>query len=84
MQTIRNLVFEGESINIDHKHFMDCAFKNCILQYSGEPFTLERTQLTDCRYAFFGLARGTVHFLHCIGLLPENPQQWFELPETAN
>ena len=84
METIRNLNFEGESVSIDHKHFMDCSFRDCVLQYSGEPFTLERTQLTNCRYVFFGLARGTVHFLQCTGLLPHNPQQWLELPETVN
>jgi hypothetical protein len=84
METIRDTAFEGESISVDHKHFMDCTFKNCVLEYSGQSFTLERTQLTNCRYVFFGLARGTVHFLQCIGLLPDNPHQWFELPESVN
>ncbi len=84
METISNITFEGESISVDHKHFMDCTFSNCILEYSGEPFTLERTQLTNCRYVFFGLARGTVHFLQCIGLLPHSPEQWLEFPEQVN
>lgn len=84
METISNLVFEGESVQVDHKHFVECVFRNCVLEYSGEPFTFERTQLTDCRYVFFGLARGTVHFLHCIGLLPENPLQWSEVSDVIN
>ena len=84
METLRNLTFVSESVTVDHKHFMDCTFKDCILEYSGEPFTFERTQLTNCRYVFYGLARGTVHFLQCIGLLPANPQQWQELSEQVN
>ena len=84
METLRNLTFESQSINVDHKHFIECTFKDCVLQYSGEAFTFERTHLTNCRYVFFGLARGTVHFLHCIGLLPENTHQWLEVPEQIN
>jgi hypothetical protein len=84
METIRNIFFEGQSINVDHKHFIECTFKDCILEYSGQSFTFERTQLTNCRYVFFGLARGTVHFLQCIGLLAEDPEQWVELSESVN
>jgi hypothetical protein len=84
METIHNLSLNGESVRVDHKHFIGCTFTNCILEYSGESFTFERTQLTNCRYVFYGFARGTVHFLQCTGLLPENPEQWLEVPECVN
>jgi hypothetical protein len=84
MERIVNQHFTGRSVTVDQKHFVGCTMTDCILEYSGQPFTLESTQLTGCRYVFFGFARGTVHFLQSVGLLPSLSEDWRELPEQIH
>lgn len=84
METIQDQVIEGQSISIDCKLFRDCTLVRCILEYSGEPVIFERTQLQNCTYLFFGPARGTVHFLQSVGLMPYQPSDWGEFPDQVH
>ncbi len=63
MDTFRNLTLEIKTVTLDGKHFIDCTFSNCTLEYSGGPVTLERTHLRRCHYVFFGKAQMTVRLL---------------------
>ena len=67
---------------MDGKSFVDCILHDCVLEYSGGSLVLERTQLTGCRYVFFGGARGTVHFLQSVGLLADTG--FSEFPELVH
>ncbi len=84
MQTIQQRVFEGEVLEMDDKHFIDCTLTNCILRYSGRALVLEKTLLRGCNYVFFGRAKGTVRFLEMMGLLRAQAGEWGEFPELEN
>jgi hypothetical protein len=84
MEVVQGQVIQGQSVEIDHKTFIDCTLINCILNYSGEPVTFQRTRFQGCRYVFFGLARRTVHFLQGAGLMDYDPADWGELPSQVN
>ena len=84
MELIQNLILEGELVTIDDKHFVDCTFIDCILEYRGQAVSFERTQMSGCRYVFFGHARSTVHFLQGAGLMPYTPGEWGEFPDMIH
>ena len=84
METIRNRTIRGESVLVDGKIFIDCELVDCLLEYSGGPIVFERTNLSGCRYVFFGPARGTVHFLQGVGLMAHSSQQWAEFPDLVH
>ncbi len=75
-ETIYNRTFTAEAVQVDCKRFIDCSFHQCTLEYSGLPFTLERTRLAGCRYVFFGAARATIHFLQLTDLLKSADEAW--------
>ena len=78
MQRIQQRVFEGEVLEMDDKHFIECTLTNCILRYSGGELVLEKTLLRGCNSVFFGRARGTVRFLQTMGLLANLGSEWGE------
>jgi hypothetical protein len=84
MQLVQSQTIQGESLDIDNKYFIDCTLEDCTLEYSGCPVTFERTHLLRCRYVFRGLARTTVQFLQCTGLMPHEPSEWGEFPQQVN
>ncbi len=84
VQTIQQRVFEGEVLEMDDKHFIDCRLTNCVLRYSGRALVIEKTRLQGCNYVFFGRARGTIHFLQMMGLLPPEGTDWGEFPEMEH
>ena len=63
MELIQNESFSDESVELDAKHFINCTFTNCILNYHGGEVVFDRTQMNGCRHVFFGLARRTLHYL---------------------
>ena len=84
MELIQGQTILGESLDIDNKYFIDCTLEDCTLEYSGRPVTFERTHLRGCRYVFHGLAKTTVQFLQCTGLMQHNPSEWGEFQPQVN
>ena len=70
MRIIRGLRIEGELVEIDGTHFIDCVLCECILEYGGGDVILERTLITQCHHVFHGRARRTVSYLESVGLMP--------------
>ena len=84
MELLSGLTIKDECVQIDDKHFIDCVFINCILEYSGRDVAFESTRMSGCRYVFFGRARQTLHFLQGVGLMEHNPEHWGEFPSLPN
>ncbi len=84
MDYIRREHYQDETVSLDGKHFSDCTFQNCSLEYSGGPVVLERTSLRGCQYVFFEQAQMTVRLLQGIGLMPFNVVEWAEFSELVH
>ena len=69
MELVADTTFTATTIELDGKHFRNCAFESCELLYDGGVVTFERTLFKDCSYAFAGQARRTVDLLRVIGLM---------------
>ncbi len=83
MQVVSGVTIEGESFELDGKHFIDCTLLNCILEYSGGEVVLERTHIRGCRHVFYGKAKLTLHYLQGVGLMPYKPAEWGEFSEQV-
>ena len=83
MKTVQGQLFEEEVLNIDDTHYVDCTLTNCQLRYSGHPVAFERTRLNGCRYVFYGHARGFIHFLQHVGLMPYSSSEWGEFSQQV-
>jgi hypothetical protein len=84
VQTVNRLTIQGESVEIDSKHFVDCTLVDCVLEYSGGDVIFERTEMRGCRHVFFGRARQTLHYLQGVGLMPYSPSEWAEFSEQVH
>ena len=84
MDTIQSQVIRNECIAVDDKAFVDCELIDCLIEYSGGSIVFERTVLSGCRFVFFGPARGTVHFLQGVGLIPDATAEWCEIPDLVH
>ncbi len=71
-------------MELDRKSFVQCTFINCVLNYHGYEVSFDRTEMRGCRHVFFGRARRTLHYLHGVGMMPHNPLEWGEFPESVN
>ena len=71
MEIIQDLKMRGETVRLDDRHFIDCTFTDCILEYSGSEVILERTSMRGCRHALHGPAFLTAQYLSAVGLLPD-------------
>jgi hypothetical protein len=76
METIEGRTMHDEIIRMDEKCFVGCTLIHCTLEYGGGPVILERTQLTGCRYVFFGKAKASIDFLQCVGLMSRVDPRW--------
>lgn len=70
MEVIRELDMRNETVRLDGRHFIDCTFTDCILEYGGSEMILERTTFTSCRHVFFGHAFMTLQYLKVAGVAP--------------
>ena len=84
MEVIQDQLIEDQAVIIDKKEFRDCTLVRCVLEYSGGSVIFERTKFQNCTYVFFGPARGTVHFLQSVGLMPYQPSDWGEFPDAVH
>jgi hypothetical protein len=81
MQTIENQQEVGSVIHLDGKMFINCAYTNCKIVYSGGDYGWERTTFTNCEVSLAGAARRTMDLLTHFGIFkPQGGQQ--PLPQT--
>lgn len=80
MQIISGLTIENTTVVLDGKHFVDCTFTDCVLEYSGQKVIIETTNFKACRFLFIGEAGRTVELLQLLemmsmenDLVPETP-----------
>ena len=76
MEIIRDQVFSDETVRLDGKHFIDCRFTSCTLEYGGEEVIFERTAMHDCNHMLYGHARQTAKYMQLMGLLDETRDRW--------
>ncbi len=84
MEIIEGEVFSGESVELDDKHFINCKFIDCILEYHGREVGFDRTQMNGCRHVFYGRARRTLHYLQGVGLMQYSPSDWGEFDSSVH
>ena len=72
MRIVRGQCIDGELLEVDGNHFIDCNLTECILQYAGGHVVMERTRVTGCHHVFVGPARLTVNSLESMELVPPN------------
>lgn len=66
-------------MELDDKHFINCKFIDCILEYHGREVGFDRTHMNGRRHVFNGRARRTLHYLQGVGLMQYSPSDWGEL-----
>lgn len=69
MEIIQDLDVRNETVRLDDRHFIDYTFTDCVLEYGGSEFILERTSMRNCRHAFYGSAFLTAQYLSAMGML---------------
>ena len=61
---IEGKVFRQKSLSLDGKHFEDCLFDRCRLDYAGDiPPTLTGCSFENCEFSVSGKAAYTLAFL---------------------
>ena len=68
---------EDQTVVLDGKNFEDCAFHRCVLEYSGDPMSIQRTEFNECRLRFRGEVRPlleSLQFLQYLGYVPKTLQ----------
>jgi len=57
--------FKDEEVLVDGNQFIECEFRNCVLQYGGGGggVVLTSCQFDGCRWAFIRAAGDTVSFM---------------------
>ena len=55
MEIIQDLDMRCKTVRLDDRHFIDCPFTDCVLEYGGSEVILERTSMRGWRHAFTGL-----------------------------
>ena len=74
-----------EAIRLDGKHFVDCFFIDCTLEYSGGDIILERTSIHGCKHVLYGYARQTAAYLRAVGLYSDaKGGAWTEYAGNVN
>jgi uncharacterized protein YjbI with pentapeptide repeats len=67
MATFERRVFDGQTVVLDGQVFNACDFRNCRLVYKGsETVTMERCNISDCRFDFEDAALRTVTFMQAL------------------
>ena len=67
MATSERRAFDGHTVVLDGQVFIACDFRNCRLVYKGsETVTMERCNISDCRFDFEDAALRTVTFMQAL------------------
>lgn len=83
-ELICDRVIEGELVQLDGKHFIDCTLRDCILEYGGSPTIFETTEFSGCRFRFTGHAAMTVQLLECFGITDDNATEYTKSVQSDN
>lgn len=70
MEVVRELDMRHETVRLDGRHFIDCTFADCILEYGGSEVILERTSFSSCQHVFFDHALMTLQYMRATGIGP--------------
>jgi hypothetical protein len=80
---IYNRVFEGELVDLDHCHFIDCRFKNVTYRWGGAPFAMTRAKIEGRRQ----FETNSIHMVYILEALQalqlldkEFAESWHRLP----
>lgn len=84
MKTIQGHTFRDDSVQLDGKHFVDCTFIDCTLEYGGGDLVLERTSIYSCKHQLFGYARQTAEYMRTVGLCDSVSKKWTEYTGPIN
>jgi hypothetical protein len=68
MQVITSRVFRNETVYLDDKLFVRCAFEGCLLVYSGKHCEWELTSFSNCRITLQQEASNTLQVLQSLGV----------------
>ena len=67
MATFERRAFDGQTVVLDGQVFIACDFRNCRLVYKGsETVTMERCNISECRFDFGDAALRTVTFMQAL------------------
>jgi hypothetical protein len=68
LQKIENREFgPGETVELDGKSFLNCAFRGCKVVYGGRQTLWKGVSWQDCEFTFVGSANCTVQVLQAVG-----------------
>ena len=67
MEIIENQRFTREAVSLDNRSFINCAFTECTLLYSGEELTWFDTKFSGCKFKLSGAASRTAMLLETFG-----------------
>ena len=71
MESAQNQTFNGTTVVLDDKHFLNCRFEKCLLVYGGGDFAWNNCQFADCSISLIGAADRTAKFLGHWGILKQ-------------
>lgn len=84
MQKVHGITFKEDCVRLDGKHFIDCHFIDCTLEYSGGDVALERTTIHSCKHVLFGYARQTAEYMRMAGICDSSADKWVEYTGPIN
>ncbi len=84
VEIVEGIAFRDESVRLDGKHFKDCTFTQCTLEYSGGEVTFEKVRLTRCRHVLLGQALQTAKYMRIVGLVDDTAGKWNEYTGSVN
>jgi hypothetical protein len=80
-EMISDRTFEDELVTLDGRHFRNCEFNRCTLEYGGQTVIFESTGFHSCRFRFTAEAAMTVRFLETFELmLPDDKVSYAAVP----
>lgn len=71
LELVAGRKFVNEVVTLDNRHFRECVFEQCTLEYSGRPVVLELTRFNGCRFQFHDAAALTVKLLECFEMMSQ-------------
>lgn len=84
MKEVHDLTMQDEFVRLDGKHFVDCVFIGCTLEYSGGNVILERTAIHGCKHLLTGYAKQTAEYMRTVGLCDTTADKWIQYTGKVN
>lgn len=69
MTRYESKIFENQHLVLDDGVFINCTFRNCSLEYSGDDVYVQNCQGEGCQLVWRGAAQRTVLLLQGLGLM---------------